>query len=82
MVPALIQTGKLVGLSFLVFTALALTLGVAAALAKGSVLDRVINFIGLCRHLSAGVLFGPDVDLPVRRAPGLVARQRHVHRGG
>ena len=32
MVPALIQTGKLVGLSFLVFTALALTLGIAAAM--------------------------------------------------
>lgn len=45
MIPALIQTGKLVGLSFVVFSALALTLGVIAALAKGSNMDRVINLL-------------------------------------
>ena len=45
LVPALIQTGKLVGLAFVVFTVVALTLGIAAALAKGSVLDRLINLL-------------------------------------
>ncbi|MBC7619188.1 MAG: ABC transporter permease [Candidatus Saccharibacteria bacterium] len=45
MVPALVQTAKLVGVSFLVFTVVALTLGVIAALAKGTVLDRLINLL-------------------------------------
>ena len=40
MVPALFQTAKLVGVSFVVFTVVALTLGVIAALAKGTLLDR------------------------------------------
>ena len=45
MLPALAQTAKLVGVSFLVFTVLALTLGVIAALAKGTLLDRAINLL-------------------------------------
>ena len=45
MVPALIQTGKLVGLSFLLFSALALVLGVIAALNKGRWADRSINLL-------------------------------------
>lgn len=45
MVPALFQTAKLVGVSFVVFTVVALTLGVIAALAKGTLLDRGINLL-------------------------------------
>lgn len=45
LVPALIQTGKLVGLSFVVFTALAMTMGITAALTKDSILDRGINLL-------------------------------------
>ena len=45
MVPALIQTAKLVGVSFVVFTVVALTLGVIAALFKGTMLDRFINLL-------------------------------------
>lgn len=45
MVPALLQTAKLVGVSFVVFTVVALTLGVIAALAKGTMLDRIINLL-------------------------------------
>jgi peptide/nickel transport system permease protein len=56
MVPALIQTGKLVGLSFLVFTALALTLGVIAALSQGSPADRVINLLSFA-GISVPVFF-------------------------
>ena len=56
MVPALIQTGKLVGLSFLVFSVLALAFGIAAALTKGSVLDRAINLLAFA-GISVPVFF-------------------------
>lgn len=56
MVPALIQTAKLVGVSFVVFTVVALTLGVIAALAKGTVLDRLINLLSFA-GISVPVFF-------------------------
>ena len=56
MVPALIQTAKLVGVSFVVFTVVALTLGVIAALAKGTALDRTINLLAFA-GISVPVFF-------------------------
>ena len=56
MVPALVQTAKLVGVSFLVFTVVALTLGVIAALAKGTALDRFINLLAFA-GISVPVFF-------------------------
>ena len=56
MVPALIQTSKLVGVSFVVFTVVALTLGVIAALAKGTALDRFINLLAFA-GISVPVFF-------------------------
>ena len=56
MVPALVQTAKLVGVSFVVFTVVALTLGVIAALAKGTVLDRFINLLAFA-GISVPVFF-------------------------
>jgi peptide/nickel transport system permease protein len=56
MVPALLQTAKLVGVSFVVFTAVALTLGVIAALAKGTALDRFINLLAFA-GISVPVFF-------------------------
>ena len=56
MVPALIQTAKLVGVSFVVFTVVALTLGVIAALAKGTALDRFINLLAFA-GISVPVFF-------------------------
>lgn len=56
MVPALVQTAKLVGVSFVVFTVVALTLGVIAALAKGTALDRFINLLAFA-GISVPVFF-------------------------
>jgi peptide/nickel transport system permease protein len=56
MIPALLQTAKLVGVSFVVFTVVALTLGVIAALAKGTALDRFINLLAFA-GISVPVFF-------------------------
>ena len=56
MLPALVQTAKLVGVSFVVFTVVALTLGVIAALAKGTALDRFINLLAFA-GISVPVFF-------------------------
>ena len=56
MVPALVQTAKLVGVSFVVFTVVALILGVIAALSKGTVLDRLINLLAFA-GISVPVFF-------------------------
>jgi peptide/nickel transport system permease protein len=45
LLPALTQTAKLVGLAVLVFSTLALLLGILAALTKDSLLDRAINLL-------------------------------------
>ncbi len=43
--PALAQTAKLMGLAFLCFSVTALALGTLAAVAKGSIADRLINLL-------------------------------------
>ena len=54
--PALLQTGKLVGVSFLLFSVLAIILGIVAALCKDSVLDRAINLFSFA-GISVPVFF-------------------------
>ncbi|OYU74666.1 MAG: diguanylate cyclase, partial [Alphaproteobacteria bacterium PA3] len=56
MLPALWQTAKLVAVSFVVFTGVALTLGITAALAKGTMLDRIINLLAFA-GISVPVFF-------------------------
>ena len=55
-VSALLQTGKLVGVSFLLFSVLAIILGIVAALCKDSVLDRAINLFSFA-GISVPVFF-------------------------
>ena len=56
MMPALLQTAKLMNVSFVVFTVVALTLSVIAALAKGTVPDRFINLLAFA-GISVPVFF-------------------------
>ncbi len=45
MLPALLQTAKLVLIAFAVFSTLAVTLGVIASLYRGTIVDRAINLL-------------------------------------